>query len=69
MLKSKNNDKRENITEETSCGIDYDCFNDKINSHFPDFDENNICKCCGYQFDMNDIENDKQKFDKVFFCS
>ena len=60
--------KHEHITEKNSCGFDSDFLTDEISSHYPNFDENNICRCCGYQFDAKNIQDDKKHFDKIFFC-
>jgi hypothetical protein len=64
-------ERQELYKEKISCGIEHVIGNieNKIGSHYPDFDDLCVCKCCGYIFDSKDIESDKEKFDKIFFCS
>ena len=67
MNETENDERPEKVfcgIEDIICGGSYE----KQSDHYPEFDESGTCIHCKYDFNPENIEEDKKKFDKVFFC-
>ena len=67
-----NEDVNDQRPEKISCGIEDIVYGESYKNqsdHYPEFDENNACIHCKYNFNAEHIEEDKKKFNKVFFCA
>ena len=55
-------EQKQKVGDKTQCGFSHEIINlmEKQSTHYPDFDDNGVCKHCQYQFKQENIEEDKQ---------